>query len=178
MIFTETKLKGSYTVDLDIKGDNRGWFTRFYCNDEFSQINHTSKWVQMNHTFTKQKGTIRGMHFQKPPHSEIKLVRCISGSVYDVIIDLRADSPTYLKWVSFILSKSNKRMIYIPKGFAHGFQALSNNCELIYLHSESHNKEYEDGIKYDDPSVGVEWKLPLTQISYRDSQHPYLRLKK
>src|SRR6478752_4125211 len=135
MKFTETSLKGSYTIDLNLFKDERGWFARTYCKNEFETIGHAKEWVQLNHSFTKQKGAIRGMHYQLPPFSEIKMVRCIAGAVYDVIIDLRKDSETFLKWFGVELSAENKKMIYIPEGFAHGFQALTNDCELIYHHS-------------------------------------------
>jgi dTDP-4-dehydrorhamnose 3,5-epimerase len=128
----------------------------------------------MNHSFTKQKATIRGMHYQLPPFSEIKLVRCIAGAVYDVIIDLRKDSTTFLQWFGVELSAQNKKMIYIPQGFAHGFQALSDDCELIYHHSQFYTPGAEGGIKYDDKRVSINWPLTVTSISERDNQHPLL----
>lgn len=136
MIFTETLLKGSYIIELSAFTDDRGWFARTYCKNEFAAIGHTAEWVQMNHSFTKDKGAIRGMHYQLPPFSEIKMVRCIAGAVYDVIVDLRKDSPTFLQWYGTELSAANKKMLYIPEGFAHGFQTLQNDCELIYHHSQ------------------------------------------
>ena len=131
MIFIPTPLKGSYEIVLEPKGDNRGWFARFYCKKEFEQINHTKEWVQMNHSFTSTKGSIRGMHFQNPPYAEVKLVRCIAGAVYDVIIDLRKDSPTFLQHYGTQLSAENKKMLYIPEGFAHGFQTLDGMPLLL-----------------------------------------------
>ena len=136
MIFTETILKGSYVIELNAFTDERGWFARTYCKKEFNAIGHHDEWVQMNHSVTKNKGAIRGMHFQLPPFSEIKLVRCIAGTVYDVVVDLRKNSATFLQWFGVELSAQNKKMIYIPAGFAHGFQTLSNDCELIYHHSQ------------------------------------------
>ena len=174
MIFTETLLKGSYTIELNTFADDRGWFARTYCKNEFAAIGHTKEWVQLNHSFTKYKGAIRGMHFQLQPFKEIKLVRCIAGSVYDVIVDLRKDSATFLKSVGVELSAQNKKMIYIPEGFAHGFQALSEDCELIYHHSEFYTPGAEGGIKYNDPKINIDWPMPVTNISERDTKHPLL----
>ncbi len=174
MIFTETLLKGSYIIDLEPFADERGWFARTYCKNEFKAIGHTKEWVQLNHSFTKQKGTVRGMHFQLSPFSEIKLVRCISGAVYDVIIDLRKNSPTFLKYYAVELSSKNKKMIYIAEGFAHGFQALTDDCELIYHHAQFYTPGVEGGIKYDDTSVNIEWPLPVKSVSARDDSHPML----
>jgi len=174
MIFTETPLKGSFQVDLTPFGDERGWFVRTFCKNEFSAIGHTKEWVQLNHSFTKNKGAIRGLHYQMPPYSEIKLVRCVAGSVYDVIVDLRKNSPTFLQWFSIELSASNRKMIYIPEGFAHGFQTLTEDCELIYHHTAFYTPDVEGGIRYDDPSVNVRWPLAITDISKRDGQHPLL----
>ena len=144
MIFTATELVGSYVIDLQPIEDERGWFARTYCKNEFGKIGHTKDWVQLNHSFTKQIGSIRGMHFQLAPFSEIKLVRCIAGAVYDVIIDLRKNSPTFFKYFGVELSASNKKMIYIPEGFAHGFQALTDDCELIYHHSQFYTPGVEE----------------------------------
>ena len=175
MKFEETILKGSYVIDLDLFQDNRGWFTRTFSKDIFAkQIGFTKEWVQMNHSFTKAKGALRGMHFQLHPFSEIKLVRCIAGEVFDVIVDLRKESATFLRWYGIKLSAENKRMIFIPEGFAHGFQTLSDNAELIYHHSEFYNPEAESGIKYDDSAINVQWPLEVTEISERDKNHPLI----
>ena len=174
MIFSPTVLNGSYVIDLELKSDDRGWLARYYCKEEFQKIGHTKEWVQMNHTFTGKKGSIRGMHFQIHPFKEIKMLRCIAGSVYDVIIDLRKDSDTFLKWTGVELSSANKKMLYIPEGFAHGFQCLEDNCELTYHHSEYYQPNSESGIKYNEPLVNIKWPLPVTVISARDDQHPYL----
>ncbi len=174
MIFTKTILNGSYIIELNAFTDERGWFARTYCKNEFSAIGHHDEWVQMNHSFTKNKGTIRGMHFQLPPFSEIKLVRCIAGAVYDVIIDLRKNSATFLQSFGVELSAQNKKMIYIPAGFAHGFQALSNDCEMIYHHSQFYTTGAEGGIKYNDPKINISWPLAVTNISERDNQHNLL----
>lgn len=174
MIFTETKLPGSYTIELEPFTDERGWFARYVCKDEFAQIGHTKEWLQMNHSCTFQKGAIRGMHYQLPPFTEIKLVRCIAGAVFDVIIDLRKDSQTFLQWFGAELSAANKKMMYIPEGFAHGFQCLTDNCELLYHHTEYYKPNIEAGIKYDDQQINIEWRLPVTVISKRDASHAYL----
>lgn len=171
MIFTETTLHGSFIIDIMPNEDERGWFARTFCKDEFKKIGFNADWVQLNHSFTKQKGTIRGMHFQNPPFSEIKLVRCIVGTVYDVIIDLRKNSPTFLRWYGAELSAQNKKMIYVPQGFAHGFQTLEDNSELIYHHSSAYVPSVEGGIKYDDPKIEIIWPLGLTNISIRDKEH-------
>jgi dTDP-4-dehydrorhamnose 3,5-epimerase len=174
MIFTPTVLAGSYIIDLEPRSDERGWFARYYCKEAFHKIGHTKEWVQMNHSVTAKKGTIRGMHFQLHPYKEIKMLRCIAGSVYDVIIDLRKESATFLQWTGVELSATNKRMLYIPEGFAHGFQCLEDNCELIYHHSEFYQPGAEAGIRYNDPLINIKWPLPLTVISVRDEQHQFL----
>lgn len=171
MIFTATSLIGSYVIDLQPIEDDRGWFARTYCKNEFSKIGHNKDWVQLNHSFTKQSGTIRGMHFQLGPFSEIKLVRCIAGAVFDVIIDLRKDSLTYLKYFGVELSSANKKMIFIPEGFAHGFQTLTTDCELIYHHSQFYTPGVEGGIKFNDPAINIQWPLSVTNISDRDNNH-------
>jgi dTDP-4-dehydrorhamnose 3,5-epimerase len=171
MIFKETILKGSFVIDLKPFEDERGWFARTYCEEEFATINHNKKWVQLNHSFTKQKGSIRGLHYQMPPFAEIKLIRCIEGAVYDVIVDLRKNSPTFLQWIGIEISATNKKMIYIPEGFAHGFQTLTNDAELIYHHSEFYAPGVEAGIRFDDPILNINWKLDITNISERDKQH-------
>ena len=174
MIFNPTSLAGSYLIEPNIFSDDRGWFARFYCKDEFKQIDHDSEWVQLNHSLTTKKGTIRGMHFQVHPFREIKMVKCIAGAVFDVIIDLRAGSPTFLEWFAAELSAQNKKMLYIPAGFAHGFQCMDDDCELIYLHSEFYKPGFEDGVRYDDPRIKIEWPLPVSVVSLRDTSHPYL----
>lgn len=174
MIFTESSLAGCYIIELTPFSDDRGWFARTYCKDEFQKIGHTKEWLQMNHSFTAKQGALRGMHFQKPPYSEIKLVRCIAGAVFDVVIDLRKTSPSFMKWFGVELSAKNKKMIYIPEGFAHGFQTLTDNCELIYSHSAMYMQEAEGGLMYNDPALGIEWPLAITDISEKDKKHNLL----
>ena len=174
MKFIPTILNGSFTIQLDPINDERGWFARYFCKKEFSTIGHNKEWVQMNHSFSLKKGTLRGMHFQKPPHSEVKLVRCIQGSVFDVIIDLRKDSPTFLKWFGTELSAENKLMMYIPEGFAHGFQTLEDNSGLLYMHTAYYSPEAEDGLRYNDPLVNISWPIEISEISMRDTNHDIL----
>jgi dTDP-4-dehydrorhamnose 3,5-epimerase len=174
MIFKEVGLDSAYLIELNTLGDSRGWFARTYCKNEFMKIHHQNEWVQFNHSFTQKKGSIRGMHFQIKPYKEIKLIRCISGAVFDVIVDLRKESTTFLQWKGVVLSAENKLSIYIPEGFAHGFQTLSDNTELIYQHSEFYKPDYEAGILYNDPLINISWPETITNISERDKNHPLL----
>ncbi|HSZ84679.1 MAG TPA: dTDP-4-dehydrorhamnose 3,5-epimerase [Puia sp.] len=174
MIFSPTKLSGSYIIDINTIVDDRGWFARYYCKKDFEEIGYQKEWVQLNHSFTKYKCSIRGMHYQLPPFSEIKLVRCIHGSVFDVIVDVRKNSATFLQWFGAELSAENKKMIYIPEGFAHGFQTLTDDCELLYHHSEFYVQGAEAGILYNEPLIQIEWPLTVNVISKRDLQHPQL----
>ena len=174
MRFDETPLIGSYIVSLEPFSDNRGWFTRTFCKKEFEQIGHTQEWVQLNHSFTSMKGAIRGMHFQYPPHSEIKMVRCISGTIFDVIVDIRKESPSFLRWFGIELSAENMKMLYIPKGFAHGFQTLTDNCEILYHHTDFYEKDFEGALNFNDPVLDIKWKLAPTDVSTRDKSHFYL----
>ena len=174
MTFTETPLRGSFIVELQPFSDDRGWFARYYCKDEFKQIGHNKEWMQLNHSVTYEKGAIRGMHYQNAPFKEVKLVRCIAGAVFDAVIDLRRDSVTFLKWFGIELSAENKTMLYIAEGFAHGFQCLTDDCELLYHHTESYMPVAEAGIRYNDPKIGIQWPLPLTTLSSRDANHPLL----
>jgi dTDP-4-dehydrorhamnose 3,5-epimerase len=174
MNFTALSLSGAYLIEPYVNIDERGAFYRYFCKKEFQEIGHSGEWVQLNHSFTKEPGTIRGMHYQLPPHKEIKLVRCISGKVFDVIIDVRKGSPTFLKWFGTELSAANRKMLYIPEGFAHGFQALTVDCELIYHHSAYYAKGFEDGIRFDDSLIDIRWPLPTKNVSERDSRHPLL----
>jgi dTDP-4-dehydrorhamnose 3,5-epimerase len=171
MIFEETALKGSYVIGLTPKGDSRGWFVRTYCKKEFATIGHDKEWVQMNHSYSAEKGTVRGLHFQLSEHKEIKLVRCIAGAVYDVIVDIRKGSPSFLQWIGVELSAANKKMMYIPEGFAHGFQTLTNDAELLYHHSNYYSPAHELGLRYNDEQIKITWPLSPTVISERDQNH-------
>ena len=174
MKFTELPLLGSYIIEPEPYKDNRGLFARVFCKEELKAIGHTKDIVQINHSLTRQKGALRGMHFQYPPKAEIKIVKCLCGAVFDVIIDLRRDSLTFLKWYGEILSAENMKMMYIPEGFAHGFQTLKENCELLYLHTEFYSPEYEGGVRYNDPLIDISWPLEVRDVSERDKRHPLL----
>ncbi len=171
----ETTLKGSFVVTPQVNSDHRGEFFRVFCSREFASVGHHKEFVQFNQSVNKLKGLVRGMHLQREPHQEIKLVRCIRGSVYDVIVDLRIDSPTFLKWFGVELSEKNRKLIYIPEGFAHGFQTLQENSELLYHHTEYYNPQSEGGLNYLDPIIGIEWPLPVSLISDRDQNLPMFK---
>ena len=177
MIFKPTPLADAYIVEPQPFQDDRGWFVRTYCKKEFQSIGFDKEWVQLNHSYNLEKGTLRGMHFQKPPFSEAKLVRCIAGEIYDVIIDLRLDSPTFLSWFGVKLSAKNKIMLFIPEGFAHGFQTLKKHTELIYHHSTFYAPEAEFGLRYDDPNLNINWPLAISNISNKDAKYPLLDAK-
>jgi dTDP-4-dehydrorhamnose 3,5-epimerase len=168
MIFSESKLAGAYTVDIDRRNDDRGYFARMFCADEFSARGLRSIVAQASVSFNAKRGTLRGFHFQYPPAAETKYVRCTKGAVFDVIVDLRPESSTYLEHVAVVLSAENGRGLYIPKCFAHGFITLEDDTELTYLISESHAPDAEGGFRYDDPMLGVDWPLPVRVISRRD----------
>lgn len=176
MHFEETFLTGSYVINPNVLDDDRGWFMRTFSEDIFRKNikEFNSYWIQMNHSYSKQKYTWRGFHFQNAPFSETKLVRCISGKVLDYIIDLRIESETFLKYISVELSSKNKKSIYIPKGFAHGFLTLEPNSELIYLHDQYYNPEFESGINYQDPKLNIILPVNPIVISERDITHKFL----
>lgn len=174
MIFHETVLKGAYTIELTPFSDDRGLFARTYCQREFAAIGHHQEFVQFNHSRSNYKGTLRGMHFQHAPHAEIKLIRCIQGSVWDVIIDLRPESATFLQYIGVELSAQNMRMIYVPEGFAHGFQTLEDQTELVYHHTSFYEPEHEGGIRYNDPRLNIPWPLEVTVISEKDQKQPFI----
>jgi len=174
MDFTPLTLPGLFVVSPEVHNDDRGYFFRFFDGKEFIKAGLNKPWVQLNHSFTKKKGTIRGMHFQQPPYGEVKLVKCIRGKILDIAIDLRRDSPCFLKWEAVELSEENRKMLFIPEGFAHGFQALDNDCELIYHHSAPYVKESEGGIRWNDPLIGIKWPMSPVHVSERDNNHPLL----
>lgn len=177
MEFIPTTLQGNYLISLETFSDERGWFSRYFSKDRFESIGHTKEWVQMNHSFSARKGTLRGLHFQTGTAKEIKLVRCIAGAIWDVAVDLRQGSPTFLQWYGTTLSTENKQMMYIPEGFAHGFQTLTDNCELLYHHTGYYSKELEGGLHYNDPAIGIQWPEPVSVISERDLSHPFVDSK-
>lgn len=172
MILVETKLKGAYIIELEKREDNRGFFARSWDGGLLEQHGLIGNVIQQNITFSKYKGTIRGLHYQKPPYQEMKYVRCTRGSIFDVIVDLRQDSPTYKQWLGVKLSMDDYRVLYVPKDFAQGFQSLEDNSEMTYLVSEVYTPLSEAGIRYNDPSIQVDWPLPVTMISEKDKNWP------
>lgn len=174
MNFNSLPLQDTYTIEPNHYEDHRGRFSRLFCQEELKKIGHHKPIVQINHSLTKQKGTVRGMHYQKPPKVEIKMVQCLKGEVFDVIVDLRKESPTFLKWHGEILSPKNAKIMYIPEGFAHGFQVLESDSELLYFHTEFYDSLYEAGIRYNDPKINITWLLEPVNISEKDQNYPLL----
>ncbi len=172
--FVETPLYGLIRVDRKPIYDQRGFFSRFFCAEAFKEIGFSKPIAQMNHTLSKQMGTIRGMHFQSTPYIETKIVSCIQGEIFDVAIDIRKSSRTFLQWYGEVLSSENQSSLYIPEGFAHGFQTLTDDCQLIYLHSDYYTPKAESAINALDPMIGIDWPLNITEISDRDRHHPFL----
>jgi dTDP-4-dehydrorhamnose 3,5-epimerase len=174
MIFTETKLKGAFILDLDRKADNRGFFARAFCQREF--VDHGLKPViaQANIAFNRRRGSVRGMHFQFPPAAETKLVRCTRGAILDIIVDLRPESPTYLHHVSVELTADNHRALYVPECFAHGYQVLEDCTETSYQVGQFYTPDAEGGLRYDDPALGLTWPLSVTVFSEKDRAWPPL----
>lgn len=164
-------LSGATLIETEFIADHRGVFARFFCEKELSELIGDRHIVNVNFSRTLKKGAIRGLHFQRPPQAEMKLVRCIRGAVYDVIVDIRKDSPTFLKWFGIKLSAENMKMLCIPEGFAHGFQVLEESSEMLYLHSEFYSKEHEGALNYSDPVLTIPWPLEITDISERDKNH-------
>ena len=169
MNFKETPLKGAYVIDLEKIGDERGFFSRVFCRNEFCDMGLATDFKQVNSSFSALKGTIRGIHYQLMPSAEIKVVRCISGSLFDVILDLRPDSPNFGQWFGEILTSENRLMMYVPRGFAHGFMTLADNTEVFYFSSEFYNSELEKGIRYNDPEFDIEWPIKPTEVSKKDT---------
>lgn len=172
MIFHETKLKGSYIIELEKREDHRGFFARSWDGSILEQHGLVGNVVQQNIAFSKIKGTIRGLHYQKAPFQETKCVRCTRGSIYDVIVDLRPDSQTFKQWLGIKLTADDYKILYIPKDFAQGFQALEDNSEIMYLVSEGYTPAAEAGVRYSDPSIGIEWPLSVSMITDKDESWP------
>jgi len=174
MIFTETNLKGAYIIDPEPFVDERGLFARVYCKEEFKEIDFQSEFVQFNHSVNKSKRTFRGLHYQRPPFSEVKLIRCIRGNVFDIIVDLRKDSTTFLKHYCIELSEKNMKTMLVPQGFAHGFLTLEDNSQMLYHHTEYFKPGFEAGLRYDDPVLNI--KLPEVPkiISEKDKNNPLI----
>ena len=174
---TPTALDGLLRIQRQKHEDVRGFFSRFFCAEEMAAIGFAQPIAQINHTRTRRRGSVRGLHFQHPPHAEDKLVSCLHGEVFDVAVDLRRGSSTFLRWHAEVLGAGNMRSLLIPKGFAHGFQALSDDAELIYLHSAPYVPEAEGALNMLDPALDIRWPLPFADISERDAAHPHLTLE-
>jgi len=174
MKFTKTALPGLWVIDLELREDERGFFARTFCENEFSAHGLNTRWPQCNVTLTKTRGMIRGMHFQAIPRAEIRLLRCTAGAIFDVALDVRSNSPTFGKWESFELNSQNRRMLYIPAGFAHGFQCLADNSEIFYQMSEFFFPDLARGVRWNDPTVAIQWPLPDPTLSERDNNLPLL----
>lgn len=176
MIFRPTPLAEAYVIDLEKRGDDRGFFARVFCEKEFADKGLETKFVQINNSLSEHKGTLRGMHYQLEPHAEVKVVRCVRGSLYDVIIDMREDSPTYRQYFGVKLSAANRTMLYAPRGFAHGFITLEDATEAFYLASNFFSPESERGVRWNDPAVGIQWPIEPAVLSDKDRNHPDLPL--
>lgn len=172
MLFTETKLKGAFVLEIEPREDNRGFFARTFCQNEFQAHGMNPLVVQCNIAYNKKIGTLRGMHFQRAPHQEAKLVRCTRGKIYDVMLDLRRNSPTYKQWTSAELTEDNHKMLYIPEGFAHGYQTLTETAEVIYQVSQFYAPDSASGVRHNDPAFGIHWPLEVSSISDLDKGWP------
>ena len=172
MIFHETKLHGAFEVHLEPMGDERGFFARSFCRHEFEQHGLNSVTVQCNVSFNEKRGTLRGMHYQAAPHPETKLLRCTQGAIYDVVVDLRPDSPTFKDWIGVTLTAENRKMIYVPEGCAHGFLTLEDRSEIFYQMSEIYYPELSRGVRWNDPAFRIDWPAPPVIMSERDRTYP------
>jgi len=174
MKFSTTTLPGVYLIELELKEDERGFLARTFCENEFAEHGLNTRWPQCNLTLTKKRGMIRGMHFQTDPKLEIKLIRCAAGAIYDVLVDVRRESSAFGKWEGFELTSQNRRMLYVPGGIAHGFQCVTDNCEVFYQMSEFYYPELAKGIRWDDPRVGIKWPVKGAVVSEKDKGLPGL----
>jgi dTDP-4-dehydrorhamnose 3,5-epimerase len=171
--FEETRLPGAFVIDLERREDSRGFFARTWCAKELGEHGLNSRLVQANMSWNPRQGTLRGMHFQRPPHAEAKVIRCTRGAIHDVIIDLRGDSPTYKQWIGVDLTPENGRALYVPEGFAHGFQTLTADTEVHYLVTEFYTPESEGGVRWNDPAFGIAWPDPQNAfLSEKDASWP------
>jgi len=170
--FSPTSLSGAFLIDIQRLEDERGWFARTFCADEFAEHGLPTHLVQASMSLTRRAGTLRGMHYQLAPHAEDKLVRCVQGAIWDCIVDLRAESPTYCRWFGAELSAANGRMMLVPKGFAHGFVTLADDAAVSYHMSAFYAPESQRGARWNDPAFGIEWPVPVLDMSDRDRQWP------
>lgn len=172
MHFEELRVRGAYVITPEFRKDERGFFGRMFCEKEFAAHQLETHFVQANNSSSVSRGTLRGMHFQLPPSQEVKLVRCIQGELWDVVLDLRPTSPTFKQWDAATLTAENRKMMYVPKGCAHGFLTLTDNSEVIYLVSEFYSPTLERGVRWDDPAFKIQWPFSPTVLSDRDRTHP------
>lgn len=172
MIFRQTKLSGVFEIEIEPKADQRGFFARSWCQKEFEEHGLNPRLVQCNVSFNKDKGTLRGMHYQAAPHAEVKVVRCTQGAIYDVVLDLRPQSPTLKEWISVVLTSAKRNMVYIPEGCAHGFLSLENDTEIFYQMSEFYDAQSARGVRWDDPAFTIVWPAKVQVISERDRTYP------
>ena len=172
--FNKTFLKNLHVIKIDPFKDIRGEFARFFCEKDFKEIGLSKKIVNVNYSKTMNKGDVRGMHYQKSPYAEIKIVKCINGKIYDVAIDMREDSDTYLQYFGIELSKDNNTMLYVPEGFAHGFQALTDNAEIIYFNTQFYKPEFEKGVNIIDPRIDIKWPIQIANQSEKDKKIKFI----
>ena len=172
--FHDTGLPGLKLIQRKPIEDSRGSLARVFSADEFRLVGLDKPVAQINHTLTRIKGAVRGLHFQNPPHAEVKLVSCLAGAVFDVAVDLRAGSATFLRWHGEVLSAENRRSLLLPEGFAHGFQTLTEDAQLLYLHTATYHPESEGALNFEDTALGIEWPLPVADLSDRDRAHPFI----
>ena len=171
MIFTETPLRGAFVIELEPRSDERGFFARAFCQNELAEHGLVNGITQANTSYNFKQGTLRGMHYQVPPHAEVKMVRCIAGAIYDVIVDIRNESPTYLEWFAIELSAANRKTFYVPEGFAHGYQALTDDSEVLYLVTEFYTPNAERGVRWNDPAFNITWPIADPILSPKDLVH-------
>jgi len=172
MIFTETPLAGAYVIELEPRDDERGFFARAFCQHEMAAHGLETTVAQANLSFNHRRGTLRGMHYQAAPHSEVKMVRCVNGAIWDAIVDLRPESPTHGQWFGVELSAANRRLFYVPKGFAHGYQSLTDGSEVLYMVTEFYAPGAEQGLRWNDPAFGIAWPIAEPILSPKDAVHP------
>ena len=176
MKIIKSKLSGVAEIESNPFVDHRGWFVRYFCQDQIKELNGGKEIVQINSSFTKKKGTIRGLHFQNSPYCEDKIVRCLSGQIFDVVLDLRLESKTFGQWQSIILDSEKMNMVYIPKGFAHGFQTLENNVAMVYFHNAPFDEKLYTGLNPLDPHLNIKWPQKISNISDNDKNRAYLQV--
>ncbi len=174
MIFHPLPISGAFRIELEKREDPRGFFARAFCVTEFAAVGIDVAWRQVNFSFTRTAGTLRGMHYQRAPMTDAKLVRCLRGAIHDVVVDIRSDSATFGQFATVELTEDNRDMLYVPRGLAHGFQTLRPDTELMYFHSQDFSPAHDAGLAYDDPELGLDWPLPVAEVSARDQAQPKL----